>query len=127
MTETAANNIILDIQGLKTQFMTNRGVVRAVDGVDLRLRRGETLGLVGESGCGKTCIGLSIMGLIEPPGRIAEGRVLFKGENLAAKTPMEMQRLRGDRISMIFQDPTVTLNPVLRIGEQVTEVFSLSP
>jgi len=117
------NDVVLDIQGLKTQFVTKKGVVRAVDGVDLQVRRGETLGLVGESGCGKTVIGLSILGLIEYPGRIVEGKILFKNEDLVTKSTSEMRRLRGDRISMIFQDPTVTLNPVLRIGDQVAEVF----
>ena len=117
------NDVLLDIQGLKTQFMTKKGLVRAVDGVDLQVRPGETLGLVGESGCGKTVIGLSILGLIEEPGRIVEGKILFQGEDLVTKDPEEMRRLRGDRISMIFQDPTVTLNPVLRIGDQVAEVF----
>ena len=117
------NNVILDIRGLKTQFMTKSGVVQAVDGVDLQVRKGETLGLVGESGCGKTVIGLSILGLIEPPGRVVEGKILFRNEDLLKKNPEELRRLRGDRISMIFQDPTVTLNPVLKIGDQVAEIF----
>lgn len=114
---------LLDIRDLKTEFPTNQGIVRAVDGVDLAVSRGETLGLVGESGCGKTVIGLSIMGLIESPGRIVQGSILFKGEDLVNKPATDMQKLRGDRISMIFQDPTVTLNPVLKIGDQVAEVF----
>ncbi|MEE4265698.1 MAG: ABC transporter ATP-binding protein [Desulfobacteraceae bacterium] len=115
--------VLLDIQGLKTQFPTQHGVVRAVDGVDLTVCRGETLGLVGESGCGKTVIGLSIMGLIESPGRIVQGSILLNGEDLAKKSATELRKLRGDRVSMIFQDPTVTLNPVLKIGDQVAEVF----
>lgn len=117
------NEVVLDIQNLQTHFLTKKGVVRAVDGVDLQVHRGETLGLVGESGCGKTVIGLSILGLVDHPGQIVGGKILFKGEDLVTKTPEEMRRLRGDRISMIFQDPTVTLNPVLRIGDQVEEIF----
>ena len=117
------DEVLLDIRNLHTHFPTKKGVVRAVDGVDLQVRRGETLGLVGESGCGKTQIALSIMGLVDAPGRIVAGEILFRGEDLARKSPAEMRRLRGDRISMIFQDPTVTLNPVLRIGDQVEEVF----
>ena len=117
------NEVLLGIQNLHVHFPTKKGIVKAVDGVDLQVHRGETLGLVGESGCGKTQIALSIMGLLEYPGRIVEGKILFKGEDLTQKSPAEMRQLRGDRISMIFQDPTVTLNPVLRIGEQVEEVF----
>lgn len=115
--------VLLDIQGLKAQFLTKQGVVRAVDGVDLTVCRGETLGLVGESGCGKTVIGLSIMGLIDSPGRIVQGAILFNGADLVKKSATDMRTLRGDRVSMIFQDPTVTLNPVLKIGDQVAEVF----
>ena len=117
------NEVLLDIRNLHTYFPTRKGLVKAVEGVDLQVRRGETLGLVGESGCGKTQIALSIMGLIEQPGRIFEGEILFNGEDLVKKGPAEMRQLRGDRLSMIFQDPTVTLNPVLRIGDQVAEVF----
>ena len=117
------HEVLLDIQDLNTHFPTKKGVVKAVDGVDLQVRRGETLGLVGESGCGKTVIGMSIMGLVEYPGRVVKGRILFNGEDLVEKSQAEMRKLRGDRISMIFQDPTVTLNPVLRISEQVEEVF----
>jgi peptide/nickel transport system ATP-binding protein len=117
------NEVVLDIQNLETSFATKKGIVRAVDGVDLQVRRGETLGLVGESGCGKTVLGLSIMGLIDSPGKITGGKILFKGEDLVTKSREEIRQLRGDRISMIFQDPTVTLNPVLRISEQLEEVF----
>lgn len=116
-------DILLDIKNLHTHFPTKKGTVKAVDGVDLQIERGHTLGLVGESGCGKTMIALSIMGLVESPGRVVEGKILFNNEDLVKKSRDELRRLRGDRISMIFQDPTVTLNPVLRIGEQVAEVF----
>ena len=113
---------LLEITGLATHYPTARGVVRAVDGVDLTLGEAQTLGLVGESGCGKSALGLSIMGLIEPPGRIAAGRILFRGEDLLAKPPRALRRLRGRHISMIFQDPAATLDPVICIGEQIAEI-----
>ncbi len=94
-----------------------------MNGVSLQVRRGEVLGLVGESGCGKSVTALSIMRLIDPPGRIVKGKIIFDGDDLLQKTPRQMRQMRGDRISVIFQDPTVTLNPVLRVGEQIAEVF----
>jgi peptide/nickel transport system ATP-binding protein len=112
---------ILAIEDLKTYFFTDRGVVKAVDGVSLQVRRGESLGVVGESGSGKSVTFLSVLKLIQHPGRIVGGRVLFEGEDLVQKGEPEMMNLRGTRISMIFQDPLTALNPVLRIGEQISE------
>jgi peptide/nickel transport system ATP-binding protein len=121
--EPAADDRLLDIRDLRVEFPTRRGVLRAVDGITLLVRHGETLGLVGESGCGKTVTGLAIVRLIDRPGRITGGSILFKGRDLVTSSEREMRRLRGDEISMVFQDPTVTLNPVLRISDQVTEVL----
>ncbi|MFN3706541.1 MAG: ABC transporter ATP-binding protein [Thermoflexales bacterium] len=116
---------MLDVRGLKTYFYTEDGVVKAVDGVDLYVRRGETLGIVGESGCGKSVTSLSIMRLISPPGRIVEGKIIFDGVNLLELPEREMTKIRGNRISMIFQQPTSCLNPVFRIGDQVAEVLNI--
>jgi peptide/nickel transport system ATP-binding protein len=111
----------LQVQGLKTHFFTRAGVVKAVDGVDFEVRSGEVLGLVGESGSGKSITGFSILGLIDPPGRIVAGSIRFKGEELTTASPGRLQALRGNRISMIFQDPMMTLNPVLRVDSQMIE------
>ncbi len=119
------SDLMLDIQGLKTYFYTEDGVVKAVDGVDLYVRRGETLGIVGESGCGKSVTSLSIMRLISPPGKIVEGRIVFDGVNLLDLPEREMTKIRGNRISMIFQQPTSCLNPVFKIGDQVAEVLNI--
>lgn len=116
---------LLEIRGLKTHFDTRDGVVKAVDGVDLRVNRGEVLGVVGESGCGKSVTALSIIGLISHPGEIVAGEVLFNGENLAAMKKKQLRELRGDHISMIFQQPGSALNPVYRAGAQIKEVFEL--
>ena len=117
---------ILQIENLNTHFETARGTVRAVDGVDLRLNEGDTLGIAGESGCGKTVLALSIMRLIpSPPGRIVSGRVLFEGTDLLGLADEEMRRIRGKRISMIFQEPMTSLNPVFRIGDQIAEALEL--
>ena len=110
---------LLAVERLQTHFPTSRGVLRAVDGVSFTLERGEVLGLVGESGCGKSVTSLSIMRLVPPPGRIAAGRVLFEGEDLLAKDDEAMRRVRGARIAMVFQEPMTSLNPVFSIGDQI--------
>jgi len=110
---------LLDVQGLETHFATAQGVLRAVDGVSFAIERGEVLGLVGESGCGKSVTSLSIMRLVPPPGRVAAGRVLFEGEDLLAKDAEAMRRVRGARIAMVFQEPMTSLNPVFSIGDQI--------
>ncbi|MDE2197523.1 MAG: ABC transporter ATP-binding protein [Rhodospirillales bacterium] len=112
---------VLDVRGLSTHFTTRAGIVRAVDDISFSVARGQVLGLVGESGSGKSVTGFSILGLIDPPGRIAAGRVLFHGVDLVALEERELRRLRGNRIAMIFQDPMMTLNPVLRIDTQMIE------
>ncbi|SFK91568.1 ABC transporter ATP-binding protein [Falsiroseomonas stagni] len=111
----------LEVRNLCTHFFTRAGVVRAVDDVSFTVRRGQVLGLVGESGSGKTVTGFSIMGLVDAPGRIVSGSILFQGKDLASLSEEEMRHLRGNRIAMIFQDPMMTLNPVLRIDTQMIE------
>jgi len=113
----------LAVENLRTYFYTKAGVVKAVDDVSFSVRRGEVMGLVGESGSGKTVTGFSIMGLVDPPGRIAGGRILFNGEDIAGYSDEQMRRLRGRKIAMIFQDPMMTLNPVLRIDTQMIEAI----
>ncbi|MBI2461858.1 MAG: ABC transporter ATP-binding protein, partial [Candidatus Rokubacteria bacterium] len=117
---------LLEVRNLKTYFFTDEGAVRAVDGVDLHIDKGETLGVVGESGCGKTVTALSIMRLIpQPPGRIVAGEVLWMGRNLLELSPAQMRRVRGKEISMIFQEPMPSLNPVFTVGEQIAEAIRL--
>ncbi len=116
---------LLQVTNLKTYFYTEDGIVKAVDGVDFYVRPGEVMGLVGESGCGKSVTSLSIMRLISPPGKIVEGSILFQGQDLAAATEEQMIKVRGNRISMIFQQPQTALNPVFRVGEQIAEVLSV--
>lgn len=111
----------LAVEELKTHFFTKAGVVKAVDGVSFSIKRGEVLGIVGESGSGKSITGLSIIGLIDPPGRIVSGAIRFKGRDLTKLSEEEIRQLRGDRIAMIFQDPMMALNPVLRIDTQIIE------
>ena len=120
MAETLAT---LAVEDLKTYFYTKAGVVKAVDGVSFTVRRGEVMGLVGESGSGKTVTGFSVMGLVDPPGRIAGGRIVFDGKDIAGLPDDDLRRLRGRRIAMIFQDPMMTLNPVLRIDTQMIEAI----
>jgi oligopeptide/dipeptide ABC transporter ATP-binding protein len=117
---------LLDVKRLRTHFYTDDGVIAAVDGVDFSLGPGETLGLVGESGCGKSVTALSVMRLIPtPPGRIAEGEIRFAGEDLLAKTESEMRTIRGNEIAMVFQEPMTSLNPVFTVGDQIIEAIVL--
>ena len=118
------NKTILQIKDLKTYFYTDTGIVRAVDGLNLKIDRGETLGLIGESGSGKTVTALSILRLVPFPGRIT-GEIFFHGENLLKKSEEEMRSVRGGKIAMIFQDPMTSLNPVYTIGNQISEAIEL--
>src|SRR6478736_154232 len=114
---------VLAVEGLRTHFFTKQGVVKAVDDVSLTVGRGEVVGLVGESGSGKSMTGYSIMGLIDPPGRIVDGRIRLNGVDLRALPEEGIRRVRGNRVAMIFQDPMMTLNPVLRIDAQMIEAI----
>jgi oligopeptide/dipeptide ABC transporter ATP-binding protein len=116
---------VLEVRDLRTWFHTRHGVAKAVDGVDLRVDKGEVLCIVGESGCGKSVTALSIMRLIAPPGRIETGEMLFGGRNLLELSAAEMVSLRGEHLSMIFQDPTSSLNPVVQVGLQISEVYEI--
>jgi len=118
-------NVLLEIRDLKTYFYTEDGVVKAVDGVNLVVHRGETLCLVGESGCGKSVTFLSVMRLVGQPGRIVGGEVIFDGENLLELPEIDMSHIRGNRMSMIFQQPVSCLNPVFTVGDQIAEVFEI--
>jgi oligopeptide/dipeptide ABC transporter ATP-binding protein len=118
--------VLLEIRNLQTHFKTDEGEARAVNGVDLKVPKGETLGLVGESGCGKSVTALSIMRLVpEPPGRIIGGEIIFDGQDILKLREAEMRRMRGNTLSMIFQEPMTALNPVYRIGSQMAEVIQL--
>jgi peptide/nickel transport system ATP-binding protein len=112
---------ILEVRNLKTHFFTDEGVVKAVDGVSFSVERGKTLGLVGESGCGKSVTAMSISRLVSPPGRIVAGEVLLNGRDLVPLSDVEMRQVRGSQISMIFQEPMTALNPVLEVGFQIAE------
>jgi oligopeptide/dipeptide ABC transporter ATP-binding protein len=118
-------DILIELRNLKAYFFTEDGVVKAVDGVDFSVGRGEVLGLVGESGCGKSVTSLSIMRLIGVPGRIVEGEIFFEGKDLLKMSEAEMVQMRGNRISMIFQQPQSSLNPVFKVGDQVAEVLQI--
>ena len=124
MTDTA-NIHLLEVRNLKTYFYTEDGVVKAVDGVDFYVNPGEVLGLVGESGCGKSVTSLSIMRLVDVPGRIIEGDIYFEGKELLKLSESEMVQMRGNRMSMIFQQPQSSLNPVFKVGDQVAEVLRI--
>ena len=119
------NKPLLEVKGLKTYFYTEDGIVRAVDGVNFEVFPGEVLGLVGESGCGKSVTSLSIMRLISKPGRIDAGEIVLDGENLLNLPEEEMIKVRGNRISMIFQQPQTALNPVFKVGDQLAEVLNV--
>ena len=123
--DSPLGEILLQIRDLRTSFYTHDGVVKAVDGVSFEVRRGEVLGLVGESGCGKSVTSLSILRLIAPPGKIDGGEILFEGRDLLGLNISEMTQMRGDRISMIFQQPTSSLNPVFKVGDQIAEVLQI--
>jgi oligopeptide/dipeptide ABC transporter ATP-binding protein len=116
---------LLEVKGLKTYFYTEDGIVRAVDGVDFEVYPGEVLGIVGESGCGKSVTSLSIMRLISKPGRVDAGEILLDGENLLNLSEEDMTKVRGNRISMIFQQPQTALNPVFKVGDQLAEVLNV--
>src|SRR2546421_99264 len=117
---------LLEVEDLRTYFFTRDGIVRAVDGVSFSVATGETLAVVGESGCGKSVTSLSVLRLIaSPPGRIVEGRIAFQGQDLLQLSEREMRDIRGNEISMIFQEPMTSLNPVLTIGRQITETLTL--
>jgi peptide/nickel transport system ATP-binding protein len=117
---------LLDIQGLKTHFKTDDGMVRAVDGVDLAIDRGETLGVVGESGCGKTVTAMTVLKLIQmPPGQIVAGRILWQGRDLVPLSAEAMRHVRAKEIAIIFQEPMTSLNPVYSVGEQIAETIRL--
>ena len=116
---------LLEVRNLRTWFHTRNGVAKAVDGIDFSVGKGEVLCIVGESGCGKSVTALSAMRLVPPPGRIETGEVLFEGRDLLALSKAEMTELRGENISMIFQDPTSSLNPVFQVGLQISEVYEI--
>jgi oligopeptide/dipeptide ABC transporter ATP-binding protein len=117
------NESVLRVKDLRTYFFTRKGVIRAVDGVDFSINREEVLGLVGESGCGKSTVALSVMKLISPPGRIVSGDIFLKGQDLVSCSEKEMRTIRGEKITMVFQDPMTFLNPVIKVGTQISEVF----
>jgi peptide/nickel transport system ATP-binding protein len=126
MSTPLSHDTVLEVKNLQTVFFTNSGLFKAVDDVSFSVRRGETLAIVGESGCGKSVSALSVMRLVpNPPGRIVGGQVLLEGADLLALDEAEMRDIRGNRISMIFQEPMTSLNPVMRIGDQITEAVRL--
>ncbi len=116
---------LLDISNLKTLFHTDKGLIKAVDGISFTLDKGETLALVGESGCGKSVTALSLLRLVPEPGEIVDGQIIFAGEDILRLPDQEMRRIRGNRMAMVFQEPMTALNPVLKIGEQIIEVLKL--
>jgi len=122
---TSDNERLLEVRGLKTYFFTEAGVVKAVDGVDFYVNRGEVLGLVGESGCGKSVTAFSIMRLVGVPGKVVAGEVLFDGDDLLKVNDAQIRRVRGNKITMIFQQPTSCLNPVFKVGDQISEVLEV--
>jgi oligopeptide/dipeptide ABC transporter ATP-binding protein len=126
MATAAGNGTLIQLEDLRTYFFTDAGVVKAVDGLNFSIRRGETLGVVGESGCGKSVTALSILRLVpDPPGRIVGGKILFDGRDLLTLKTEEMRKIRGKHISMIFQEPMTSLNPVFTVGDQIAEGIRL--
>jgi peptide/nickel transport system ATP-binding protein len=126
MSDAQTEAMVLDVKGLRTVFFTNSGLFKAVDDVSFSVRRGKTLAIVGESGCGKSVTALSVMRLVpDPPGRIVGGSIMLEGTDLLSLDESEMRAIRGNRISMIFQEPMTSLNPVMRIGDQITEAVRL--
>ncbi|WII72220.1 ABC transporter ATP-binding protein [Bdellovibrio sp. 22V] len=119
------SDILLDVQNLKTRFKTDEGSFLAVDGVNFSVKKGQTLGIVGESGCGKSVTSLSVMRLIQKPGNIESGKVMFKGKDLLEASDSQMRSIRGNEIAMIFQEPMTSLNPVYTIGDQIEEAILL--
>ena len=116
--------VVLELKNLQTHFFTDMGVARSVDGVSYKVHEGQTLGVVGESGCGKSVTALSIMGLIpKPPGKIVGGEILFEGRDLTKLTEAELRKIRGKEIAMIFQEPMTSLNPVYTVGDQIMEMM----
>ena len=126
MSSEEEREVVLEVKGLKTHFFTDEGVVKAVDGLTYDVKKGEFVGLVGESGCGKSVSAMSILRLIPyPPGIIVDGEIKFKGEDLLQATEARMRDIRGNRIAMVFQEPTTSLNPVLTVGRQISESLEL--
>jgi oligopeptide/dipeptide ABC transporter ATP-binding protein len=118
-------DVLVSVRDLRTHFFTDEGVVKAVDGVSFDVKKGKTIGLVGESGCGKSVTAYSILGLIDAPGKIVDGEIIFEGRDLTMLLEGEMRKIRGNKISMIFQEPMTSLNPVYTVGDQVTEAIIL--
>src|SRR5438034_9043051 len=126
MTEAQKDDTVLDVKNLQTVFFTNSGLFRAVDDVSFSVRRGETLAIVGESGCGKSVTALSVMRLVpDPPGRVVGGSVTLEGTDLLGLDEAEMRKIRGNRISRTIQEPMTSLNPVMRTGDHITEALRL--
>ena len=125
--QSTDNEVMLEVNDLKTYFFNRTSTVKAVDGISFQLRKGETLGIVGESGCGKTMTALSLFRLVpKPAGKIIEGQILLNGEDLLLKSEYEMRQVRGRQISMILQDPQTSLNPVFSIGNQLMEALGVA-
>jgi oligopeptide/dipeptide ABC transporter ATP-binding protein len=116
---------LLEVHNLRTYFFTKAGLTKAVRGIDFTLEAGETLALVGESGCGKSITALSLLHLVPPPGKVVDGQILFRGEDLRLLPETEMRRIRGNQIAMVFQEPMTALNPVFNVGEQIAEVLRI--
>ena len=116
---------LLEVKNLTTRFKLDDGILTAVDGISFEVGRNQTVGIVGESGCGKSVTSFSILQLVAPPGKVAEGEIIFDGQDLLKLSKKEMRKIRGKKISMIFQEPMTSLNPVFRIGKQIEEVIEL--